>query len=43
MGLEPIYPKPRTSRPHPERKVYPYFLRGLSIDRPIQVWTADII
>jgi len=42
MGLEAIYPKPRTSRPHPEHKVYPYLLRGLEIDRPNQVWTADI-
>ena len=42
MGLEAIYPKPRTSRPHPEHKVYPYLLRGLDIDRPNQVWTADI-
>jgi putative transposase len=42
MGLEAIYPKPRTSRPHPEHTVYPYLLRGLNIDRPNQVWTADI-
>ena len=42
MGLEPIYPKPRTSRPHPDHKVYPYRLRDLTIDRPNHVWTADI-
>jgi putative transposase len=42
MGLEAIYPKPRTSRPHPEHKVYPYLLRGLDINRPNQVWAADI-
>jgi len=42
MGLEPIYPKPRTSRPHPENKVYPYLLRDKTIDRPNQVWAADI-
>jgi putative transposase len=42
MGLEAIYPKPRTSRPHPEHKVYPYLLRGVTIDRPNQVWAADI-
>ena len=42
MGLEAIYPKPRTSRPHPEHKVYPYLLRDLTIDRPNQVWAADI-
>jgi putative transposase len=42
MGLEAIYPRPKTSRPHPEHKVYPYLLRNLSIDRPNQVWAADI-
>lgn len=42
MGLEAIYPKPRTSRPHPEHKVYPYLLRGLDINRPNQVWATDI-
>jgi putative transposase len=29
MGLEAIYPKPKTSRPHPAHKVYPYLLRNL--------------
>jgi len=42
MGLEAIYPKRRTSRPHPDHKVYPYLLRNLKIDRPNQVWAADI-
>jgi len=42
MGLEAIYQKPNTSRPHPQHKVYPYLLRGLAIDRPNQVWCADI-
>ena len=42
MGLEAIYQKPNTSRGHPEHKVYPYLLRGLIIDRPNQVWCADI-
>ena len=42
MGLEAIYQKPNTSRRHPDHKVYPYLLRGLSIDRPSQVWCADI-
>ena len=42
MGLEAIYQKPNTSRRHPDHKVYPYLLRGLSIDRPNQVWCADI-
>lgn len=42
MGLEAIYLKPKTSRPHPEHKIYPYLLRKLAIDRPNQVWCADI-
>ena len=42
MGLEAIYPKPKTSRPHPQHKVYPYLLRDMIIDRPNQVWAADI-
>jgi putative transposase len=42
MGLEAIYQKPNTSKRHPAHKVYPYLLRGLVIDRPNQVWCADI-
>lgn len=42
MGLEAIYQRPRTSDPHPENKVYPYLPRGMTIDRPDQVWCADI-
>jgi len=42
MGIEAIYPRPRTSRPHPEHKVYPYLLKGMTIDHPNQVWAADI-
>ena len=42
MGLSVIYQRPNTSKPHPQHKVYPYLLRGLVIDRPNQVWCADI-
>ena len=42
MGLEAIYQAPRTSVPHPAHRVYPYLLRGMVIDRPDQVWCADI-
>jgi putative transposase len=42
MGIEAINPKPKTSKPHPEHKIYPYLLRNLKIDRTNQVWAADI-
>jgi putative transposase len=42
MGLQAIYPKPRTSRAAKGHKVYPYLLRNLAITRPNQVWSADI-
>ena len=42
LGLEAIYRKPRTSVANPEHRVYPYLLRGLTIERPNQVWCADI-
>jgi len=42
MGIEAVYPRPRTSKPHPGHKIYPYLLRNLTIDRPNQVWAADI-
>jgi putative transposase len=42
MGLKAIYRKPRTSKPGPGHKIYPYLLRGLKITRPNQVWAADI-
>lgn len=42
MGLEPIGPKPNTSKPHPEHRVFPYRLRNLAVVRPNQVWATDI-
>jgi putative transposase len=42
MGLEAVYRKPRTSKPEPENKIYPYLLRDLKIDHPDQVFAADI-
>ena len=42
MGLQALYPKPKTSRSAPGHQVYPYLLRGLTIARPNQVWCADI-
>jgi len=42
MGITAMYKKPKTSKPHPDHKVYPYLLRGLEITRANQVWAADI-
>lgn len=42
MGIEAIYPRPKTSQASAEHAVYPYLLRGLTIDRANQVWCADI-
>jgi len=42
MGIEAVYPKPRTTRRHPGHKVYAYLLKDLSITQPNQVWAADI-
>ncbi len=42
MGLKAIYRRPRTSKPAPGHKIYPYLLGGLKITRPNQVWAADI-
>ena len=42
MGLQAIYQVPRTSAPHPAHRIYPYLLKRMKIDRPNQVWCADI-
>ncbi len=42
MGLQAVYPRPRTSIPDKQHKKYPYLLRNLDIHRPNQVWAADI-
>ena len=42
MGRQAIYRAPRTSDPHPGHRVYPYLLKGMSINRSNQVWCADI-
>ena len=42
MGLEALYCKPNTSKPHPQHHVYPYLLKGLAITIPNQVWATDI-
>mgnify|MGYP002639465321 FL=1 len=42
MGIEALYRRPNTSKPAPGHKIYPYLLRGMTIDRPNQVWAMDI-
>jgi putative transposase len=42
MGLEAVYPKPRLSTAGPGHRIFPYLLRGVSIERPDQVWSTDI-
>lgn len=42
MGIEAIYRRQNTSKRHPQHAVFPYLLRGLRIDKPNQVWAADI-
>jgi putative transposase len=42
MGIAALGPKPRTTKPAPSHKIFPYLLRNLAIDRPNQVWAADI-
>jgi len=42
MGIEALYRRPRTTKPEPGHKIYPYLLRGKEITRPNQVWAMDI-
>jgi len=42
MAIEAIYRRPKTSKPAPGNKIYPYLLRGSAIERPNQVWAMDI-
>jgi putative transposase len=42
MGIEALYRRPRTTKPEPGHRIYPYLLRGIEITRPNQVWAMDI-
>jgi putative transposase len=42
MGIEAIYPKPKTSVAHPEHKKYPYLLSGVTASFPNHIWGTDI-
>ena len=42
MGLEAVYPKPKLSQPGEGHRIYPYLLRGTTVERVNQVWSTDI-
>jgi putative transposase len=42
MGVQAIYPRPRTSQKAKNHKIYPYLLKDHVTDRPNQVWSTDI-
>jgi putative transposase len=42
MGIQAIWPRPNTSKPHPAHPIYPYLLRGVKISTPNHVWATDI-
>ncbi|MFQ5544173.1 MAG: IS3 family transposase [Nitrospiria bacterium] len=42
MGIEALYPKRNLSKRRHDHKIYPYLLKGMTIDRPNLVWSADI-
>jgi putative transposase len=42
MGIEALYRRPRTTKPEPGHKIYPYLLREMEVTRPNQVWAMDI-
>jgi putative transposase len=42
MGLAAIYQRPKTTVRQPQHRIYPYLLRDMAIERPDQVWCADI-
>jgi putative transposase len=42
MGIAALGPKPRTTKSAPGHRIFPYLLRNMRIDRPNQVWAADI-
>lgn len=42
MGIQSVAPKPNTSAPRRNHKIYPYLLKGMNINRPDMVWCSDI-
>tara|TARA_B100000949_G_C14079459_1_gene365180 strand:+ start:94 stop:498 length:405 start_codon:yes stop_codon:yes gene_type:complete len=42
LGIQALHPKTKTTKPNKAHKIYPYLLKGLTIERPNQVWCTDI-
>jgi putative transposase len=42
MGIEALYRRPNTSKPAAGHMIFPYLLRGKTIERPNQAWAMDI-
>jgi putative transposase len=42
MGIEALYRRPRTTKPEPGHKIFPYLMRGIEVTRPNQAWAMDI-
>lgn len=42
MGIEAVYPKPNLSQNNAPHAVYPYLLKGITINHSNQVWGTDI-
>ena len=42
MSIDALYRKPATSKKHPDHKIYPYLLKGMTINRADKVWAMDI-
>jgi putative transposase len=42
MGLEAIYQRPNTSRPHPQHRIFPYLIKHITASHPNHIWGTDI-
>lgn len=42
LGIEAVYAKPKLSQPGEGHRIYPYLLRGTTVERVNQVWSTDI-
>ena len=41
MGMEALYRRPRTTKPEPGHKIFPYLLRGVAVTKPNEVWAMN--